>query len=169
MTELSSDDKTKQYIYNMLEEQSFGVVSTLRQHQPFQHIIAHAFSSDIRYIYFANESSNALGINIEQQPLINAIWDNRTGHVEDESLNAYVTASGFASKLGEMKAKMAKSLLLARNPNLEEFLSKPLTKMYSIQVHTYHYHHSEQETAFFYPNKATNSTNLKNSTFDVSI
>lgn len=164
MSDTHNDARTSQCIHAMLEEQIYGVVSTLRQHHPFQHIIAHAFSEDLRYIYFANDSSNALGINIAQQPLINVIWDNRTGDVEDVSLNAYVTASGFASKLGDIKARMIKPILLARHPDIEADLDQPLVKIYSIQVHTYHYHHTEKDTAFFYPNKATASANNKQAT-----
>ena len=149
-----SSEHTETCIRKMLEEQSFGVVSTLRQQQSFQHIISHSSSQDLRYIYFANDSSNALAINITQQPQVNVIWDNRTGDVEDEALNAYVTASGFANKLGEMKARMASSMLLERNPNLAEQLTKPLVKIYCIQVHTYHYHYSDKDTDLFYPNKA---------------
>ncbi len=144
-------------IANMLEHQSFGVISTLRQHQPFQHIMAHAYSDDLRNIYFATKSNNAFGINIQEQPSVNILWDNRTGDVEEEILDAYITASGFASKLGDMKARMAKSMILSRHPNLAQFIEETAVTIYSVQIHTYHYHNHTDETEFYHPNKVQKS------------
>ncbi|MCK5881756.1 MAG: hypothetical protein KAG18_07760 [Sinobacterium sp.] len=155
MSVLNNGTSIESSIQSMIDSQSFCVVSTLRHNQPFQHMIAHACLPDLRSIYFANDSSNALAINIAQQASVNVMWDNRTGDVEDEVLTAYITASGFASRLNEVKSRMAKSLLLERNPNLAESFEKPLTKIYCIQIHTYHYHRSEKDAAFFYPNKPT--------------
>ena len=142
-----------EHISQMLEHQSVAIVSTLRQLQPFQHIVSHAFSADLRNIYFATQANNAFGINIKEQPSVNIIWDNRTGDIEEEILEAYLTASGFASKLSDMKARMAKSMILSRQPNLSAFLEQHSVAIFSVQVHTYHYHRHDQDTAFFHPNK----------------
>jgi len=146
------------YIEKMLHEQGYATLATLRQQQPFQHMICHAFSNDLRNIYFASQSNNALSINIADQPLVNIMWDNRTGDVEDQVLDAYLTATGFCSKLSDTKSRMAKSLLLARNPLLSEYFDKPLLTVYCAQIHTYHYHYGNGNTDFFYPNQQNAST-----------
>ena len=126
-----------QEIEALLENQKLAVLATEGEAGPYTNIVSYTFSDDLRHIFFATTRATRKYSNISSHNMVSMLVDNRTNTVDDLFKAKAVTAIGRSEELGEEEKDLALSLMTARHPYLEDFLSSPTTATIKIRVHRY--------------------------------
>ena len=130
-------DGMRSQIRKLFEVQRLAVLSSERKGRPYPNIIAFTATQDLRHIIFAtNQNTRKFG-NIETNPNVALLIDNRRNDEQDVSRSFAVTVVGMAAPVHEDQIEYCRDLHIAKHPYLEDFLSSPACRMMIVEVETY--------------------------------
>jgi len=135
MTE--TDSSLHQAISSLLQEQKLAVLATVRNDQPYSSLMAFAATDDLATIVAATGDSTRKHLNLQLQPRVSMLVDNRSNDEADFHRAAAITIIGRAEMMDGEEAESLKPLYLAKHPYLEDFLQSPSTTLFKITV--FHY------------------------------
>lgn len=128
----------KKDIHGLFESQPLAVLATQSDVQPYTSLVAFASRKDLKTLYFATTRATRKYGNLLASPQVALLVDNRSNKPSDFRLAMAVTALGRAKELRGAKAKQAKTVYLAKHPELEGFLSSPTCALIGVEVRTYY-------------------------------
>ena len=134
-----SDDKQHilKNIAQLFKSQSFAVLSTQKNDQPYSSLIAFAVNSDLNYFYFLTPNTTRKYENLKANPKV-CILVNDSQNKADDVYNAVsVTGTGVAQTIDKSIEQEALDLYLKKNPNLKEFAKAPTTAFVRISMKRY--------------------------------
>lgn len=135
MTE--TDSSLHQAISSLLQEQKLAVLATVRNFQPYSSLMAFVATDDLATIVTATGDSTRKHLNLQLQPRVSMLVDNRSNDEADFHRAAAITIIGRAEMVDEEEAESLKPLYLAKHPYLKDFLQSPSTTLFKITV--FHY------------------------------
>lgn len=124
-------------IAQLFESQSFAVLSTQKNDQPYSSLVAFATDSDLGYFYFLTPSTTRKYENLKANPKV-CILVNDSRNRADDIYNAIsVTGTGVAESIDKSIEQKALDLYLKKHPNLKEFSKAPTTAFIRISMKRY--------------------------------
>jgi len=128
----------KKDLKGLFESQPLAVLATQSDAQPYTSLVAFASSKDLKELFFATTRATRKYANLMASPQVSLLMDNRSNKPSDFRWAMAVTALGRAQELKGAKAKQAKTVYLAKHPELEGFLSSPTCALVGVAVRTYY-------------------------------
>jgi nitroimidazol reductase NimA-like FMN-containing flavoprotein (pyridoxamine 5'-phosphate oxidase superfamily) len=122
----------------LLSGQRFAVLSTRRADgHPYASLIAFAPSEDRRSIVFATLRATSKFSNMEAEPHVAVLIDNRSNQAADLREAAAVTAIGRAVEVPTAERTAVAAGYTAHHPELRDFVAAPGCALIRIEVSTY--------------------------------
>ncbi len=134
---MDQSDFTREQIKKLFDAQKLGVLSTQGQGQPYASLIAFAAGADLAHLYFATTRATRKFDNLTRHPQAAMLVDNRSNSAADFRQAMAVTAVGLVSEVAVSEKEAALELYLAKNPQLEEFVSAPTSAFLALLVERY--------------------------------
>jgi general stress protein 26 len=127
----------EQVIRSLLKERGLAVLATTLDKRPHQGLVAIAATDDLKKIIFTTPTYTRKYENIQTNPAVSLLVDNRT-NTEMDFLNCTaLTIRGEAYVLDKEKEPVYHNLYLSRHPYLVQFLHSPSSAMLLVRVDTY--------------------------------
>lgn len=150
--EKNENNKIENDIRKLASEQSFGVLATGSNEEPYSSLISFANTEDLKYIVFATPIDTRKFDLINQNQGVSLLIDNRSN--QPKSINDIValTAIGSVKILSEDydREKWSK-ILVDKHSYLNEFISAKSTAIVLIEITKYFYVSSFQEVIEWTP------------------
>jgi nitroimidazol reductase NimA-like FMN-containing flavoprotein (pyridoxamine 5'-phosphate oxidase superfamily) len=135
---LAELNRVKDQLRSLFESQGVAVLATHAKGGPYTSLVAFVSSEDLKRIYFVTSRSTRKYANIEADPRVAMLVDNRSNDPADFREATAVTAVGEVQELsGEEKEAVLKHYL-AKHRHLEDFVSSPTCALLEIRVQTYY-------------------------------
>jgi len=131
------DAQIKKEIFRILASQQLGVLATYGSEYPYTTLIAYAFTDDLKYVLFATTRNTRKYANIQNNPNISMLIDNRTNRAVDFSNAQALTVLGKAEEISDDEKPKYTTIYLQRHPYLKEFVMNPDCALMRIQSHKY--------------------------------
>ena len=131
------DRKWQEKIGKLFESQRLAVLSTHRDGQPHGSLVAFAATDDLREIVFATTRATRKFGNIEKDPRVALLVDNRTNDPADLRDAMAVTAVGEATEAGLAEGERLRPLYLGKHPYLVDFVRSPSCALVRVRVRSY--------------------------------
>ena len=110
-------------VESLLAEQRFAALATQGADAPYTSLVAFAVTPDFRKIIFPTRSGTRKFTNLEANPRVALLIDNRSNSADDYRNAAAITVIGSVSVERGPEEAERRGLLLARHPLLAEFLA----------------------------------------------
>ena len=132
---------TNEASLKMLQElfatQRSAVLATTENGQPYLSLMAFATTSDLQYLLVATYRATRKYRNIEADPRVALLVDNRTNQPTDTEQAMAVTALGAAKEVGAAEKDRFLQIYLAKHPHLEKFVTSPECALIEVEVERY--------------------------------
>jgi len=149
------DDKAiKNNIRKLLESESFAVLSTQGQGQPYASIIGFSSTPDLKKIVFATSKETRKFSLITESRKVALLVDNRSSVPPVINKISAVTITGMSHVLEDpIDQEKCADLLVKKHPYLEEFVQAPPTAIILVDVYRYFYVRRFQEVFEWNPHQ----------------
>ena len=131
----ASDLRVK--ISNLLESQSLAVLASQKDDQSYANLVAFAVSDNLQMMIFATSRSTRKFSNIQCNPQVALLVDNRQNNPADFKDALAVTAIGKAMVINGSEKDTFSSMYLAKHPHLSDFISSPNQALIRVSVSKY--------------------------------
>jgi len=128
----------KKDINGLFASQPLAVLATQSDVQPYTSLVAFASRKDLKELYFATTRATRKFANLLASPQVALLMDNRSNKPSDFRWAMAITVLGRAKELKGAKAEQAKTVYLAKHPELEGFLASPTCALVGVEVRTYY-------------------------------
>ena len=126
-------DRVKQ----LFQSQSFAVLSTQQNGQPYANLVAFSSSDDLKQIIFLTPSNTRKYENLIKSPKVAILVNDSRNEAGDISRAVCVTATGTAKIIPDQSREKLLHLFLLEHPHLSEFADDPQTVLVSVRVDTF--------------------------------
>ena len=141
------------HIRQLLHSQVQCVLATQgEQHRPVMHLMAYAFAEDLATIYCVSPSGTRKVNNIQNNPAVSLLWDNRTGNTADHVQGFSLLAECDTSINAVADVAPLAQALLERNPQLTHLIADPQSLIFSFKVAQYIWVEGYNHTYCWQPN-----------------
>lgn len=130
-------DGSLQMLQEFFASQRFAVLATTENGQPYLSLMAFATTSDLRHFLVATYRGTRKHHNLEADPRVALLVDNRSNLPSDLEQAMAVTALGQAKEAGATEKNRFLKIYLARHPHLENFVSSPECALIKVKVERY--------------------------------
>jgi hypothetical protein len=124
-------------VESLLAEQRFAALATQGGGAPYTSLVAFAATPDLRRMLFPTRAGTQKFANLEAEPRVALLVDNRSNSADDYRNAAAVTAIGSVHLEGGPEADDGRTLLRARHPMLSDFLASTDCRIASVTVTQY--------------------------------
>ena len=124
-------------ISNLLKYQSLAVLASQKDGQSYANLVAFAVSDNLQIMLFATSRSTRKFSNIQGNPLVALLVDNRLNSPADFKDALAVTAIGKAMEVNGSEKEKFSSIYLAKHPHLSDFISSPNQALLRVNVSKY--------------------------------
>ena len=122
-------------IRRLVEGQSYAVLCTQSQSQPYGALVAFAFSEDLKHAVFATPMATRKFRILSECNHVALLIDNRPDHTDDFMKVEAITVTGRAVLLddAEESSRWGRRLV-SRHPYLRSFVSVPSSALFRVDV-----------------------------------
>jgi len=124
-------------IRGLFVSQQLAVLATSQRGQPYTSLVAFAFSDDLRRLFFATTRATRKFANLQAEPRVSLLIDNRSHRSDDFREAIAVTALGRAQEINGSRRQALLDLYLARHTGLHEFATAPTCALFQVEVTRY--------------------------------
>jgi heme iron utilization protein len=121
----------------LLESQRFAALATDDHGQPFASLMAFAASEDLRHLVVLTERTTRKFANLQSNPRVALLIDDRENRGSDTEDAVVVTAIGEALELDPDVGAPLLELFLTRHPYLAGFAASPTCAIVGVKVSSY--------------------------------
>ena len=107
-------------ISNLFRSQSLAVLASQKDGQSYANLVAFAATDDLRTMLFSTSRSTRKFSNIQDNPLIALLVDNRSNSSADFKDALAVTALGKVKEVHGAEKENLSSIYLAKHPHLSD-------------------------------------------------
>ena len=120
-----------------LQSQRFAVLATDDHGQPFASLMAFATTENLRHLVVLTEQTTRKYANLQSNPRVALLIDDRENKGSDTEDSVVVTAIGEAQELDRDAGAPLLRLFLARHPYLAAFADSPSCAIVCVKVGSY--------------------------------
>jgi hypothetical protein len=124
-------------VQTLLAEQRFAVLATQGGDAPYTSLVAFAVTTDLRCVMFPTRAGTRKFTNLETNPQVALLVDNRSNSAEDYRNATALTIIGKVGLGRGPEEDQRRELLLARHPSLADFLAEPDCRIAVVNVTEY--------------------------------
>ena len=124
-------------LQEFLASQRSAVLATTENGQPYLSLMAFAATDDLQYLLVATYRATRKFRNIEADPRVALLVDNRSNQPSDTEQSMAVTALGRAKEVEATERNWFLRIYIAKHPHLEIFVSSPECTLIKIRVERY--------------------------------
>jgi len=132
-----TNEVSSQILQELFAAQRSAVLATTENGQPYLSLMAFATTSDLQYLLVATYRATRKYRNIEADPRVALLVDNRTNQPTDTEQAMAVTALGAAKEVGAAEKDRFLQIYLAKHPHLEKFVTSPECALIEVEVERY--------------------------------
>jgi heme iron utilization protein len=132
-----TNEVSRQMLQELFAAQRSAVLATTENGQPYLSLMAFATTSDLQYLLVATYRATRKFRNIEADPQVALLVDNRTNQPADTEQAMAVTVLGAAKEVGATEKNRFLRIYLAKHPHLEKFVSSPECALIKVKVERY--------------------------------
>lgn len=148
----NEDESIEAEIRNLCEGQSFAVLATQGEGQPYASLIGFATSQDLKYLVFATPKETRKFSLLEKNNHVSFLLDNRSTQPDSINLVSALTVTGLVRVLSDKEEMEAWSKILVRkHPYLDSFVRSDTTAVVLAEVFRYFYVRRFQEVFEWMP------------------
>ncbi len=111
-------------VESLFRKQRFAALATQTGVAPYTSLVAFAVTPDLRQVMFPTRAGSRKFANLEVNPRVALLVDNRTNTDRDYQDAAAVTVIGHAGFARDSEANTMRDLLQERHPRMAGFLSE---------------------------------------------
>lgn len=131
-------EEIREILLELFTSQKLAVLGTNQAGQPYGNLVAFAATPDLKNLLFATTRATRKFANLQAEPRVSMVFDNRSNRVADFRKAVAATALGPAKEVrGKERTKWAK-MYLAKHPHLKEFVGSPTCALVRIRVEVYY-------------------------------
>ena len=135
---MKEKDQIREIILELCSSQKLGVLGTHQGGQPYGSLVAFAAPPDLKSLVFATTRATRKFANLQSDPRVFMVLDNRSNKVADFRKGVAATVLGRAKEVrGKEREKLVK-MYLAKHPHLKEFVSSPTCALVKMRVEVYY-------------------------------
>lgn len=134
---MDKNHEAKVFVIDLLRGQKTGILATCSNNIPHLSVVGFAFSADLKSIFFATPSATIKFKNIQLNPSVELLIDNRKNIADDFSCAVACACAGRATEVSGDSRNFAHQLMLERHPELEDFLRSPTCSIIEISIFRY--------------------------------
>lgn len=138
----------------ILAGQPLAVLATCQQGQPYCSLVAVAAEADFTGLLLATPRDSQKYLNIQAEPRVSLLIDNRSHRPRDFQHAAAVTALGPAAEVDKSARADLLEQYIAVQPNLENFVRSAETALVRVAVRRYVVVRHFQDVVEFVPTEA---------------
>lgn len=139
-------------IRQLVDQQSFCILCTQGESQPYGSLIAFAFTDDLKHIFFTTPKATRKYKLLTECQRVALVIDSRCQHLDDMTQVDAVTITGKATQIRSgADYELGISLLKNRHPYLVGFLDSASTALFRIDVVRYFHVTRFQEVSQWIP------------------
>lgn len=132
-----TDEVSLQRMQELFATQRFAVLATAESGQPYLSLMAFAATSDLQYLLVATYRATRKYRNIDADPRVALLVDNRSNQPPNIGQSIAVTALGRAKEVAATEKNHYLEIYLAKHPHLEKFVGSPKCALIKIKVERY--------------------------------
>jgi len=132
-----TNEVSSQMLQELFAAQRSAVLATTENGQPYLSLMAFATTSDLQYLLVVTYRATRKYRNIEADPRVALLVDNRTNQPTDTEQAMAVTALGAAKEVGAAEKDRFLQIYLAKHPHLEKFVTSPECALIEVEVERY--------------------------------
>lgn len=130
-------DQAFTQIRKILDSQLFGVIATNGSKYPYSTLVGFASRENYRELIFATIRETRKYRNIDKEPSVSFLIDNRTNNTIDIQDAMALTILGNAREVSDNEYKDYQLLLLRKHPYLREFIIAPNCALIKVVIDKY--------------------------------
>jgi heme iron utilization protein len=134
---MSTDIDIRSALRALLLSQRFAVLATDDHGQPFASLMAFAATEDLRHMVVLTERTTRKYANLQSNPRVALLIDDRENKSSDTEDSVVVTAIGEAEELDPDAGAPLLELFLARHPYLAAFAASPTCAIVCVKLGSY--------------------------------
>ena len=134
---MSSEVDIRPVLRALLESQRFAALATDDHGQPFASLMAFAATEDLRHLVILTERTTRKYANLQSNPRVALLIDDRENKGSDTEDSVVVTAIGEAREWAPDVGAHLLELFLARHPYLAAFAASPTCAIVGVRVSSY--------------------------------
>jgi len=135
---MNSDERRRQSLKDLLNQQKLAVLGTHREGQPYGSLVSFAATKDMKQILFATTRSTRKYENLTADARVSLLIDNRSNQESDIHEATAVTATGRVDELDDADKERCLQLYLEKHPYLQDFVGSPTCALLRVCVKTYY-------------------------------
>jgi len=136
---MSDREATKTALRELLATQRLAVLATSEEGgQPYANLMAFAVSDDLKTLLLVTGRSTRKYSNLDADPRVALMIDNRAHRPSDIHEAAAVTVLGDAEEVAGAERTRLLPIYLDKHPHLEEFASSPSCALFRVHVRSYY-------------------------------
>lgn len=132
-----NSDRLKAAIGGLLESRFFGVLATAGEAGPYTSLVGFTPGAGLREIFFATFTGTRKYGNLQRDPRVSLLVDDRANRAVDLLEARALTVCGRASRVGPGRQAAVRAACLARFPGLADFYADPHCVLVAISVSRY--------------------------------
>lgn len=122
---------------NFFEFQPLAVLATQDGNAPYASLISFASNEKLTYLLFATPKATRKYSNMQANPAVALLIDNRKNTKEDIQGAMTVTALGRVEQVESFEYSIMEKIYLMKHPYLADFLHSPETALLKIKIEKY--------------------------------
>ncbi len=130
-------EKLLKKIGSLLKSQRLAVLATSAEGHPYTSLVAFAATEDLRQVLFASHGKTRKVANLQNDPQVALLLDNRSNQPDDFRKAAALTVLGTTEEVPVSEREQQAAIYLAKHPYLKDFISSPSCLLYRIRVQRY--------------------------------
>ncbi len=134
---MSTEVDIRPVLRGLLQSQRFAVLATDDHGQPFASLMAFAATDDLRHLVVLTERTTRKYANLQSNPRVALLIDDRENKGSDTVDSVVVTAIGEAQELNRDVGAPLLELFLARHPYLAAFAASPSCAIVRVKLSSY--------------------------------
>ena len=119
------------------ESQLLAVLATQEEATPYASLVAFASNEKLTYLLFATPKATRKYSNMQTNPAVALLIDNRKNTKEDTQEATTVTALGRVKLIEDFERSIMEKVYLMKHPYLVDFLNSPKTAFLKIRIERY--------------------------------
>ena len=137
MNAMNASPDVRSQLQELFASQHLAVLATDHNGQPYASLVAFAINADLRELFFATTRDTRKFANLQANPRVSLLIDNRANQVTDFSAAVAVTVLGNSAELPGPARRAGTALYLAKHPHLAEFVAAPSCALIRVQVQSF--------------------------------
>jgi heme iron utilization protein len=132
-----TNEASLQMLRELFAAQRSVVLATTENGQSYLSLMTFANTSDLQYLLVATYRVTRKYRNIEADPRVALLVDNRSNQPSDIEQSMAVTVLGRAQEVGATEKNQFLRIYLAKHPHMEKFVSSPECALIKVKVERY--------------------------------